>query len=183
MTFLTLYGVMYSMCVWVINDMKTMEYINPRQDANERFPKWSQHLITIISNKPTIQELDIIEGSSITRVWSNVCKLFIATSLTIITTVSFTPWNVPITILSILFAVGILRDFHLSIAHEATHYNFFSSEQKRKIGKKWRFWNQFILELATTLCLSNGGDEYRDIHKSHHMRSIFMTPDDPDAKF
>lgn len=155
---------------------------NPREDAEMRFAKAAQPLITAISCKPTKDELSVEEADPVERVVHKVMQLTVSTVAVVAATASFSAWSIPVAVVGMLFAVGALRDFQLSSGHEASHYGFFTNTQKKKLGRKWRKLNEFFLELSTTLSLSANGNDYRGEHQPHHDKNVFMTPDDPDAK-
>lgn len=156
---------------------------NPRLDAEERFPTWLQPFITLISGKPSTAEAeaDIEEGDPVERVLGNVIQLAWSTGAICVATTAITPLSVPLALIGSLFAVGALRDFQLSVSHEASHFSFFPKKQKKQMGQKWRFWNELVLGFSSTLALSANGADYRGEHGPHHRFDVFMTPDDPDA--
>lgn len=156
--------------------------INHRQEAKERFPVWSQPIITKIMCKPTKEELEIIEADPVDRVVENLVFLGVSTTVVVAAATTFTVWSLPLITIASLFSVGVLRDFQLTIGHEASHNSFFTKSKKLQLGKKSKVINDFILEFATTISVSANGTEYREEHKKHHNKSIFMTRDDPDAK-
>lgn len=155
---------------------------NPREDAEERFASWVQPVITAISCKPTKNELSVDEADPVERVVHKLMQLTVSTVAVSAATATFSAGSIPVAMIGMLFAVGALRDLQLSSGHEASHHTFFTPAQKKKIGRNWKKWNEFFLELSTTLSLSGNGSDYRGEHGPHHSKNVFMTPDDPDAK-
>lgn len=152
-----------------------------RAEAKDRFPDWTQKVVTQIMCKPLDDELDIEPSDPVDKVVGNIFLLTVSTTVLVAATSTFTVGGAGVAIIAALVSTGVLRDFQLSVSHEASHFSFFSKEAKKKMGKKWRFWNELILGLSTTLAFSANGEDYRSEHGPHHSTPKFMTRDDPDA--
>lgn len=158
-----------------INDENGVTASSVRRQYQNRFPTWSQQLITILSGKAAPhQPPPAFVPGPVTIAVAAILQFPVNVGATV-ALVSAYPLAVVLMPISWLISVNALRKLQVVVAHHAVH-NEIVWKQKRV--------NRVFQAIASAMGLAHHWDEYVDLHvNGHHNRKIFTTIKDPDAQF
>jgi fatty acid desaturase len=146
-----------------------------RAEYSDRFPVWSQQLITRVTGKAAPgQRVPRTVLPPLANVVATVVQWPAAVALGVLLYQISLPLGVLCTPLIWLLSLNSLRRLQVVVAHHAVH---------REIVRSHRLSYAIQAVVSAMSLVHNWEDYFEDHVRGHHSRKVFTTPSDPDAAF